>query len=110
MEFNGTAFVTGAGSCHLHVIQWMATDWVLMLKGSGIGQALALLYAQRGCQNIAVADIRMDAINRTTELIHKAAPHVKVFEVVVDVADEQSIQEAVSSTVERFGGIQYGKQ
>lgn len=109
MEFKGTALVTGAGS---YAYSNCRDDGKSTADspsiGSGIGQALALLFAQRGCQNITLADIRMESIEETAEKIRNIAPNIKLFEVVVDVANEQSIQDMVSGTAEKFGGIDYG--
>ena len=56
--------------------------------GSGIGQALALNLAQRGC-DLALADINKAGLDETVELI-KIYP-VKVTKQVLDVSDKQAV-------------------
>lgn len=111
MEFTGTALITGAGELTFDFDSLMylhARCTHSCPLGSGIGQALALLYAQRGCANLALADVRAEAIKETVQMIRKAAPNVKLLELVVDVADEHSVQSMIDQTVKDFGTIEYG--
>lgn len=65
----------------------------------GIGAAVGVESARRGA-NVALAGLEPDQLAATAERIGPAAHHVEC-----DVTDLESVQAAVASTVERFGGI-----
>lgn len=80
---NQTAFITGASS--------------------GIGRALAIELARRGCAAVTL-------IARRRELIDEAAREVESFgakalAIVCDVKDESAMREAAQATLARFGKI-----
>ncbi|KAJ3549759.1 hypothetical protein NM208_g342 [Fusarium decemcellulare] len=87
LETSGVAFITGAGS--------------------GIGRATALLFAKEGCNRIAIADINQSAIDELKDLIQSRHPHAKVATFQIDITSESSVNNAVLSTVEVFGRIDY---
>ncbi|WP_327128663.1 MULTISPECIES: SDR family NAD(P)-dependent oxidoreductase [unclassified Streptomyces] len=66
---------------------------------SGIGQATALALSKAGAR-VAVGARRAD---RLKDLAQDAPGEILVVE--LDVTDEQSVQEAVAATVERFGAL-----
>ena len=70
--------------------------------GSGIGRALALTLAARGCA-LALADITPDALAETAAL---AGPAAKITTHVVDVADLQAVERFAGEVVEAHGGAQ----
>lgn len=65
----------------------------------GIGRAFAEVYAKEGAR-VAVADIDFQAAKATAEIIGDAAMPVDM-----DVTSQGSIDQAVSSVVEKHGGI-----
>lgn len=67
--------------------------------GRGIGRAIALEFARQGA--------RVAALGRTqTSLESLAAEHEGILPVVVDVADEASVQAAFGAVAEAFGGLE----
>ncbi|WP_030922523.1 SDR family NAD(P)-dependent oxidoreductase [Streptomyces sp. NRRL B-24720] len=74
---------------------------VVLVTGasSGIGRATALALSEAGAR-VAVGARRAD---RLKDLAQDAPGEILVVE--LDVTDEQSVQEAVAATVERFGAL-----
>lgn len=70
--------------------------------GSGIGQATAKLMAARGA-SVMVTDLKSDTAAATVEAIHQAGGTAD--SVVCDIANEESIREAIARAVTRFGGL-----
>jgi citronellol/citronellal dehydrogenase len=75
----------------------------------GIGLAIALRAARDGA-NVAVAAKTVEPHPKLAGTIHSAAEAIvaaggQALPLVVDVRDEESIEQAVAQTVERFGGI-----
>jgi NAD(P)-dependent dehydrogenase (short-subunit alcohol dehydrogenase family) len=87
MDFPGVAFVTGAGS--------------------GIGRQTALLYAKEGCRKIAICDINMDQLTKTSGMIKSLDMGTEVKCEVYDISDERSVQEAIEGIVSHFGRLDY---
>jgi len=75
-----TAFVTGASQ--------------------GIGQSIACTLAEYGA-NVAIA-ARSEGIYETAEMIDSVD---RALPIQTDVSDEASVQEAISATVDRYGGL-----
>jgi NAD(P)-dependent dehydrogenase (short-subunit alcohol dehydrogenase family) len=67
--------------------------------GSGIGRAIAQLFAQQGA-NVVVADIDSAAAMGTTRTIEGNAVAV-----AADVADDGAVAAMVKTAVDRFGGL-----
>ncbi len=65
----------------------------------GIGAAVGVESARRGA-SVALAGLEPDQLAATAERIGSAAHHVEC-----DVTELESVEAAVASTVERFGGI-----
>lgn len=81
---NKTLFVTGAAS--------------------GMGRAVSVRFGSLGCK-VAVAARRPDAAEETVRLVEEAGG-TAVF-VPCDVADEASVKEAIATTVETFGSLDF---
>jgi NAD(P)-dependent dehydrogenase (short-subunit alcohol dehydrogenase family) len=69
--------------------------------GSGIGRAIAVLFAQQGA-NVVCGD-RAAAVEETVEAIRSAGG--TAISVIADVRDEQQVEHLVQAAVERFGPI-----
>lgn len=70
--------------------------------GSGIGQAIALLFASEGA-DIAVNDINLEAAQVTAEGVKKLGRRSAV--VQADVADEKQVNAMVDKAIAELGGI-----
>jgi NAD(P)-dependent dehydrogenase (short-subunit alcohol dehydrogenase family) len=71
--------------------------------GMGIGRAIALAFAQEGA-NVAVADMNIDAGNKTVQLIEKTG---NALFVACDVSKEADVKAMVETTVKEFGRLDY---
>ena len=70
--------------------------------GAGVGEAIALKYAQEGAR-VVVAEIIPERGQSTVDAIHKLGGE-GLF-VPTDVSSEEQVKEMVKTTVERFGRI-----
>lgn len=71
--------------------------------GQGIGKASALKLAERGV-SVVIADINLNVAKKAAEEISKKT-NVMILPIKVDIADENSVKEMVSTTVEKFGTV-----
>ena len=71
---------------------------VITGAGGGMGREAALLFSDEGAR-VCVADVDLDAAQATAAQARDAFAHG------VDVADEQSVQEMMAATADRYGGI-----
>ncbi|MBV8503410.1 MAG: 3-hydroxybutyrate dehydrogenase [Paucibacter sp.] len=69
---------------------------------SGIGKAIALMYAAEGAK-VAVADLNLAAAQATAEEIKAAGG--QAIGVAVDVTSEEQVNASVEATVAAFGGV-----
>jgi NAD(P)-dependent dehydrogenase (short-subunit alcohol dehydrogenase family) len=70
--------------------------------GAGIGEAIALRYAQEGAR-VVVAEIMPDRGHSTVEAIHKLGGQAVFTE--TDVSSESQVSEMIEATLKRFGRI-----
>lgn len=70
--------------------------------GSGIGRALAIALARRGCR-VAVSDVAADGLAETVRRCRDLG--ADVLAQVVDVADAEAVARHAESVVERFGTV-----
>lgn len=77
--------------------------------GSGIGRACSLLLAREYCAGIAIADVNEAGLLKVKAELEQTAtnPHFKCITLVVNVADEKSVQNMVEQTVAAFGRIDF---
>ncbi|KAF8268266.1 hypothetical protein EI94DRAFT_1800638 [Lactarius quietus] len=72
--------------------------------GSGIGLESSILFAQEGA-NVILVDVRLEAAERTAEIIHQKHPNVKVIAVKADVGKEADVKAAVDTAKKEFGRL-----
>jgi 3-oxoacyl-[acyl-carrier protein] reductase len=72
--------------------------------GSGMGEATAKLFAERGA-DVAVVDVDEDAAAATAEDIAASEASGDAVAVVADVTDAAAVSDFVDRTVEAFGSI-----
>lgn len=72
---------------------------VITGAASGIGKAIALLFAKEGA-NVVIADINLSQANEVAKLIGDNA-----FAVSMDVSDEAQVESAIAKAIERFGQV-----
>jgi len=77
---------------------------VITGAGSGIGRALALGLATKGC-HLAIADIKTEALMETATLIQQASP-TKVSTHTLDVADLAAVEQFSQAVIEQHGKVQ----
>jgi 3-oxoacyl-[acyl-carrier protein] reductase len=70
--------------------------------GSGIGQAIALLFAKEGA-DIAVNDINLPAAEKTAAAVKRLGR--KAIAVKADVAQEKEVVDMVERTIKELGGV-----
>ncbi|KAI1392472.1 NAD(P)-binding protein [Hypoxylon trugodes] len=89
MDITGNAFVTGGAS--------------------GIGKACCIAFAKEGALGVLVADINLDAAQKTAADITALAsnPDFRAVAVHVDVTLEESVRNAIKYAVQYFGRIDY---
>lgn len=80
------------------------SDKVVLLTGaaSGIGRATAERLADEGA-TLSLTDVNAEGLDQTAATCRGLGAEVATL--VADVGDEASVRESVSSTVERFGGL-----
>lgn len=71
-------------------------------SASGIGKAIALLYAQEGAK-VVIADLNKDAAQATAQELQ--ALGAQALGLSVDVTNEDQVNQSVEQAVEHFGGI-----
>ncbi|MCE3200989.1 SDR family oxidoreductase [Paenibacillus sonchi] len=79
-------------------------DKVAVVTGaaSGMGKAIAILYASEGAK-VVVSDIKLEAANETVQEIHSAGR--EAIAVQANVADEADIQHLIDTTVATYGTL-----
>lgn len=72
---------------------------------SGIGQATAAAFARHGVSRLAIADIDVQALKKTKEVIRAKYPDTKVLELQLDVRKSEQVKKALSEIVVKFGRL-----
>lgn len=80
----------------------LSSPYVLLL--SGIGLETSLLFASEGCSSI-LADINLEAAQKTAQRIHERYPDVKAIAIKCDVSKEAEVEACVNKAVEEFGRL-----
>ncbi|KAK3081583.1 hypothetical protein LTS18_005145 [Coniosporium uncinatum] len=87
-SFSGVALVTGAA-------------------GTGIGAAVALAFAEAGCQRIAITDVNEELLDQTKSKIKSTASDLEVLAVAGDISSSDFAETFVNKVVSSFGRIDY---
>lgn len=83
------------------------TDHSLTFLFPGIGRQTAISFAAEGCTKVAIADRDPIALEETKAAIQNASPTTDVLVAPMDVRLDQDVTEAVKTTVDKFGRIDY---
>ncbi len=75
---------------------------VITGAGGGIGQALALQFADEGC-SLAISDINSDALLVTEKLLKNKG--VRVYSEILDVSDRTSMEFYPEKVIKALGGV-----
>ncbi|KAJ9134834.1 Short-chain dehydrogenase [Coniochaeta hoffmannii] len=81
----GTAFITGAAS--------------------GIGQYTALSFAKYGIQRLALADINLAALKKSSAALSAKYPGVEILNLEMNVQDTKQVRAGIAETVKKFGRL-----
>ncbi|KAJ9108096.1 hypothetical protein QFC19_002561 [Naganishia cerealis] len=77
---------------------------VITGAGSGIGLETSLLFASEGCSSV-LADINLEAAERTAQRIHEQYPEVKAIAIKCDVSKEAEVEACIKKAVNEFGRL-----
>lgn len=80
------------------------TTVVITGAASGMGRATALLFASEGAR-VVLADRSEGELQQVHAELRDSYPQAEALAVVTDVQQSDDLKNLVSSTVERFGGI-----
>jgi NAD(P)-dependent dehydrogenase (short-subunit alcohol dehydrogenase family) len=72
--------------------------------GSGIGRALAVELATKGC-HVALSDVDDDGLAETVVLVERLAGPIKVSTAHVDVADREAVEAWAADVIAEFGHV-----
>ena len=73
-------------------------------SGGGIGKAIAKKFAEEGAC-VVINDINYERVHQTADDFRKGFGKDNVWQVVLDVTDEKSMQEAIDEVVLAYGGV-----
>lgn len=68
---------------------------------------MAISFAVRGCNSIALLDCNENNLANTNAEIRRVSPGAKTLACRVDVRIEESVVEAIAAVVQEFGRIDY---
>ena len=72
--------------------------------GSGIGRALAILLAQKGC-DLALNELDKARLEETVEMCRKENSSIKIFNRSFDVSVEKEVRSFAANTINTFGKV-----
>lgn len=75
-----------------------------LCHSSGIGLETAILFASEGCSSI-LADINLEAAERSAKRIQAKYPDVKTIAIKCDVSKEAEVEACVSLAVKELGRL-----
>lgn len=74
-------------------------------KLTGIGQATATAFARHGVSRLAIADIDVQGLKKTKDIIRAQCPDTKIIELQLDVRQSRQVSAALSEIVNKFGRL-----
>lgn len=80
---------------------------VLTVTGAagGMGLATAVILASRGAAALALADVKVDELQKAQQQITEKYPETQVTTSIVDISKRAQVDDWISSTKEKFGKI-----
>jgi NAD(P)-dependent dehydrogenase (short-subunit alcohol dehydrogenase family) len=100
----GVALITGSASG-----QSFCPDrkFSSRLTNPGIGQRLAVTFAERGCNKIFLVDISQQGLEKTQELIAQVDDSAKVIKHTADLTDDAAVKNMVDTCIREFGRVDF---
>lgn len=80
---------------------------VIEAAGTGIGNAVALAFAESGCTKIAITDSNDALLSQTASTITTNFPDVDVCSTVGGISSERLVNSFIEGVLERFGRVDY---
>lgn len=72
--------------------------------GSGIGRALAVVLAKKGCE-LSLNEINQDRLDETITLCKRENPSIRIFAKAFDVSQEKEVRSFAANTINTFGKV-----
>ncbi|PYH96731.1 oxidoreductase UcpA [Aspergillus ellipticus CBS 707.79] len=117
IELHGVAFITGGLGVHQvraqcntqsHLlITVILFQWQWLTSQPGIGKTTAYTLTKHGVRRLAIADINFSAAQEIAKDIESQFEGTQAIPLSLDVTNPNSIHEAITETVTRFGRIDY---
>ncbi|KAH7064049.1 hypothetical protein BKA63DRAFT_482726 [Paraphoma chrysanthemicola] len=85
----------------------LAGSVIITGAASGIGQGVAVAFAQAGCRKLLLGDINETGLQATRDLVLTETPEADVVLSYLDVSEESSVNRFVEKCVARFGRLDY---
>ncbi|KAJ9659249.1 putative ATP-dependent RNA helicase DHR1 [Neophaeococcomyces mojaviensis] len=75
--------------------------------GHGIGRAVALAFANEGCDKLALVDINEEYLNETSRIIQESHGNIQLDLQIRDLRQPSEVQECIAQVAVRLGSINY---
>lgn len=73
----------------------------------GLGQAMAIKFAEHGCTKLFIVDIAEKGLHATQQLIQQVSKSAQVVLYIGDISNEESVKGMVSACVESYGRLDF---
>ncbi|KAK4542635.1 hypothetical protein LTR36_006684 [Oleoguttula mirabilis] len=75
------------------------------MSSTGIGQYTAYAFAKYGVRQLALCDIKPEALEQTSNELKKNFPDVEILSIQMDTSKEDEVNSAVDQTVKKFSRL-----